>query len=159
MTFSDYLKLRGRLQRSEGFRSREYVDSVGKQTVGFGYNLSDRGVTTLEQILGHTYTGRLTHEEATLVLEHDIVTSEGEVRKAFGWFPELDSVRAQVVIDMAFNMGLPTLRTFKQTLGAMAAGDYNRASHLMLKSKWARQVKGRAVRLANMMDTGVDDDV
>jgi hypothetical protein len=30
----------------------------------------------------------------------------------------------------------------------MGAGEYERASANMLKSKWARQVKSRAVRLA-----------
>jgi lysozyme len=55
---------------------------------------------------------------------------------------------------MAFNLGVEGLKRFKDTLSSVQAGEYQEAAKCMLDSKWASQVKGRAVRLANMMRTG-----
>ena len=71
------------------------------------------------------------------------------------WFPNLDQVRQDVLIDMAYNLGFFGLSTFKNTLAYIANGNYDKAADNMLKSKWATQVKGRAEELAEMMRTGV----
>jgi lysozyme len=55
---------------------------------------------------------------------------------------------------MAFNLGVPGLLKFKNTLRAVREGRFEDAAKGMLASKWARQVKGRAVRLAQVMKTG-----
>ena len=39
-------------------------------------------------------------------------------------------------------------------LAAVEEGDYKKAAKEMLDSKWAFQVKGRAVELAKIMETG-----
>jgi lysozyme len=58
------------------------------------------------------------------------------------------------MVDMLFNLGLPKLLKFKNTLAAIRQGDYERAARGMLNSKWARQVGRRAKELAEMMRTG-----
>jgi lysozyme len=68
-----------------------------------------------------------------------------------------DNVRRFVVKNMLFNIGLGRLLGFKKMLAAVRAGDYDRAAEEMMDSKWARQVKGRAVELAEMMRTGEYD--
>ena len=57
--------------------------------------------------------------------------------------------------DMAFNMGYRVLQ-FKNTMKAVEEGRYEDAAKGMLASKWAKQTKSRAVRLAEMMKTGRD---
>lgn len=60
---------------------------------------------------------------------------------------------------MAFNLGVGVpggkkgLLGFKNTLGMIERGEYAAADG-MLRSLWAKQVKGRAIRLANTMRTG-----
>jgi len=68
-----------------------------------------------------------------------------------------DSVRHDVFVDMVFNMGISRFSKFKKMLAAYEVDNYLEASRQMLDSKWARQVKGRAKRLAKMMKTGVYD--
>jgi len=68
----------------------------------------------------------------------------------FDW---LSPVRQAVLIDMCFNLGIRGLLGFKNTLASVAVGKYEQASRQMLESKWATQVKTRAVRLAKMMAT------
>ena len=63
-------------------------------------------------------------------------------------------VRADALLNMAFNLGVDGLLGFYNTLSSVRAGDYDKAGDNMLASKWARQVKGRAVELAAQMKTG-----
>lgn len=133
-----------RLKVKEGTVTRHgrhipYTDSVGKLTIGWGRNLTDRG---------------LSDAEAELLLANDIADHWHETERAFPWFQRLDPIRQEVIAEMAFNMGVPTLRTFRHTLKAVEDGRYDDAAKGMLASKWARQVKGRAVELASMMRTG-----
>jgi lysozyme len=61
-----------------------------------------------------------------------------------------------VVIDMAFNVGVPRLTGFKKMWAALHCGDYAEAAKEMMDSKWARQVGRRAERLSSMMETGAE---
>lgn len=123
----------------EGYRQFIYEDTVGKRTIGIGFNLDDVGLSL---------------EEAKAVLAIRVANTEKEVLAALPWVRWIDPVRRAVIIDMAYNMGMPTLLTFKRTLSSVQYGHYELAAQQMLESKWARQVKKRAVRLSNMMKTG-----
>jgi lysozyme len=55
---------------------------------------------------------------------------------------------------MGFNLGFKGFMSFKNLIKALKNNDYELAVVEMLNSKWANQVKNRAVRLAKMMETG-----
>lgn len=96
--------------------------------------------------------------EATLI--QDIEEHNAKLYKALPWVLDLDPARRRVLCNMAFNLGVGTpggtkgLLGFKNTLGMIQRGEYAKAADGMLASRWASQVKGRAVRLANTMRTG-----
>jgi lysozyme len=132
-------ELRDQLMRHEGRNLKPYADTVGKLTIGYGRNLTDVGIS---------------EAEAQLLLDHDIETAESELGSVFPWTTALDPIRLRVLIDMAFNMGIAGLRTFKRFLAAVETGDYQTAAADMLESRWARQVGKRAQTLAWMMRDG-----
>ena len=68
-------------------------------------------------------------------------------------------VRAEVLINMAFNMGVPGLLKFRRVLDAVRADDYEAAASHMLDSRWASQVRRRAVELARQMRLGARGEV
>lgn len=140
MTRTQREKLRAQLVLHEGLRLRPYLDSVGKMTIGVGRNLDDRGIT---------------RDEAMTLLEHDIREAIEDL-ETFPSFAALDPIRQRVLVDMRFNLGPSRFRGFKRTLAAVAAGDYVTAASQMRASLWYRQVKARGVRLANMMETGLE---
>lgn len=121
----------------EGIRYHAYRDTVGKLTIGCGRNLDDVGITP---------------DEALYLLRNDIARVQEELTRTFPWFVTLSEIRARVLVDMCFNLGLAGLKTFRATLASLVAGDYVNAARLMLSSKWARQVGTRATRLAYMME-------
>lgn len=123
----------------EGERLKPYRCTAGKLTIGVGRNLDDRGITS---------------EESAMLLDNDIRLLEVELFRALPWASALDDVRQRVLLDMAFNLGLPGLLQFKRTLEAIRTGQYQQAATMMLDSLWARQVGQRAERLSRMMATG-----
>jgi lysozyme len=137
---TDLVKLRQQLELHEGKRFRPYRDTVGKLTVGIGRNIDDVPFS---------------EDEITLMFENDVAQRVGALSARLPWFATLDAIRQRVLIDMSF-MGVETFLGFHETLAAVRDGQYGRAATRMLASKWAGQVGGRAIRLAEMMRTGTD---
>lgn len=129
------------LTRHEGLRLKPYRDTVGKLTIGVGRNLDDFG---------------LTKEEVLVLLHNDILRTMQEARRVFPWYPRLNAVRQNVVLNMVFNLGLYRFSQFKKTIGAIEGKNWDTAAKEMLDSKWASQVGNRAIELAKMMKTGKD---
>jgi lysozyme len=135
----DKERLVDQLIKHEGMELKVYKDSLGIETIGIGRNLVDRGVT---------------EEEARYLCNNDIEIVERELVQSFPIVSSLNDTRIRVLLDMAFNVGLPRLRGFKRMWAALENNDYGEAAKEMLDSKWARQVKTRAYTLARMMESG-----
>jgi lysozyme len=136
----DIQRLVTQLTTDEDKRHKPYRDTVGKLTIGVGRNLDDRG---------------LSDDEIAYLLANDIKIVEKELDREIPWWRGLNDARQNVLANMAFNMGVPSLLAFKNTLLSMRNGSYNQAADGMMSSKWATQVGDRAKRLARQMQTGV----
>lgn len=138
------------LIRHEGLRLKPYCDKTGKEfrspeecgklTIGVGRNLEDRGIT---------------EEEALFLLYNDVMNVISDVRDSIPFFDKLDSIRQEVIVNMAFNLGIGGLLDFVRMLDALQEGDYRRAAKEMLDSLWAKQVGRRAEELAYAMENGM----
>lgn len=122
----------------EGFSGIPYLDSVGKQTIGFGRNLDDNP---------------LTQEEAEHLLKNDLEKVSYEACN-LPYYSGLSPERRAVIINMVYNLGMSRFRKFKKTNKALSDRNYLLAASEMLDSKWAKQVGDRAVRLADIMRDG-----
>lgn len=122
----------------ESCESRPYKDSVGKLTIGVGWNIDDKPMR---------------HDEIMLRLKNDIHEAE-EALSHLQWYMDLDNIRQLVMVDMVFNLGFPRFLMFKKMIAALRIGHYEDAAEEMADSKWARQVGVRAERLITMMRTG-----
>jgi len=143
----------------EGLELLPYKDSLGIDTIGIGRNLEHRGLSEEELVhLGKDISDicewGITKEQAYYLAENDIKIVEEEVCKAHPCVVELDEIRQRVIIDMAFNIGVPRLNKFVKMWKAIDEQDFAEAKVQMLDSRWANQVGNRAVRLSNAMDTG-----
>jgi lysozyme len=124
------------LIKHEGLRLFAYKDTVGKTTIGVGRNLDDRGISK---------------EEALIMLDRDIEDFTQQLSERLFWFDQQPDKVKIVLINMAFNMGLAGLLTFRNTLEHIKNGQYDLASKEMLQSKWASQVGKRAIELSNIL--------
>ena len=145
---------------AEGLRLQVYKDTLGIDTIGIGRNLEDRGITKEElddldiPTIEHVYEYGITEADAVYLATNDVQIVEEELVRAHPCVDKLDSVRQLVLMDMAFNMGVPRLCKFKKMWNAIHNEDFINAAKEMLDSRWANQVKSRSTKLANAMHNG-----
>lgn len=136
------------LRRDEGVRYVIYKDTKGIDTTGVGHNLQAKPLPA-----GWKYP--LNDVQVDSLLDDDLEDVFHDLDRNLPWWTDLTDMRQRVLANMAFNLGIVRLLGFRNTLTAMRQGKFNDAADGMLSSAWAGQVKGRAVRLADMMRKGV----
>lgn len=127
------------LRRHEGFDPHPYLDTTGNWTIGFGRNISTKGITK---------------DEATYLLMNDIADATRQVLENIPQAHGLSRERLSVLVMMCFNMGLFGVLGFKKMLEAIEKKDFQKAASEMLASRWCKQVGARAHYLAEIMLTG-----
>lgn len=141
------------IQRHEGYRPEPYRDSLGKWTVGHGTLLEDMRVpaTTVGGVLD-AITKRERHDVWFL---KDVQTAISDAEQWLGFmFKELTSARQEVVVEMAYQLGINRLSGFVKFRGAIANEDWERARTEMLDSRWHSQTPARAETLADKFRAG-----
>lgn len=133
-------KLIASIQLGEGLRLKPYVDSVGKITIGYGRNLTDKGIST---------------DEADALLNNDIMVAFCEAEDE-PWWPNVinNDARSRALVEMIFNMGLGRFHGFVNAIACLMNNDFTGAAANFMDSLWAKQVHDRAVRLTQMIATG-----
>jgi len=126
------------LKRHEGVELKPYKCTSDKLTIGVGRNLEDVGIS---------------EAEAEYLLMNDL-SRFMKMANEFDWYAGLNDARKAVIISMLFNLGRGGFNKFLKFKQALAEGDHLTASREMLDSRWAKQVKGRAVELSKQMETG-----
>lgn len=134
------------LMEDEGCELVAYPDPISHGapwTIGYGH-------TGPEVHLGL----EISQAQAEADLDADIAKTEAGLNKALAWFAGLDPVRQGVIVNMGYNLGVAGLLQFKHMLADVEDQDWKGAAAQMRSSLWARQVQGRAYRLASLMETG-----
>lgn len=140
--FSNYLegKVRHMLKKHEGFVSHVYEDSTPEKYLTIGYG------RLVDKRLG----GGIDQDEADYLLLNDIKNCIKILSNQLPCYNDLSDNRKIVLINMYFNLG-NRLFKFVNMLAALNEGNYKKVADEMLDSKWAKQVKGRSIELADMM--------
>jgi len=137
----------GDISADEGLRLKAYGDPLtGAEpwTCGYGCTGPDIGPETVWSL-----------EEARQRRDAKLAEVIAELDAHAPWWRSLCDVRQDVLANMAYNLGWPRLAGFHHALAAIQAHDYATGARQLLESAWARQVKGRARRLAEQMRTGL----
>ena len=134
-------KLLELVKTHEGVVKHAYADSRGYLTIGCG------------RLIDKTLGGGLSDDEIDYLLSNDMQRCEDEA-VTYSFYAKLDEARKAVIISMLFNLGKPNFDKFQNFQAALLVGEYRLAASEMLQSRWADQVKGRAVELSKMMETG-----
>lgn len=130
------------IKECEGFSATAYKDSLGYETIGYG------------KLIDKRKGGGITEDEASYLLRNDIENINKEINKNLPWAKNLNEARYGVLVNMAFQMGINGLLSFKSTLALIEVGYYEAAAVQMLKSKWAKQTPERAKKMSEQIKTG-----
>jgi len=133
------VKLKNLIVDHEDYKPFPYTDTVGKITIGIGYNLTDRGLP--DSWINAQY-------------DQDVNYFYSQLLADFPWFKDLCEARQCVLIDMCF-MGYKKFKEFDKMLAAIKAGDFKTAADEIINSEWATEVKKRATQDALIMLTGI----
>jgi len=135
-----------RLIRHEGFRSVPYTDTTGNLTIGFGHKLTSTQAVQ--------YADGISNIDALNLLHADISHCIDECEENLSCYEGLDDVRADVLTEMVFQLGIAGVQKFKNMLTAITAQDWKGAHDAMLDSQWYLQTPKRCAELAGIMLTG-----
>jgi lysozyme len=131
--------LKDYIKKNEGLRLKPYRCKAKKLTIGWGRNLTDRGIS---------------QAEAEVLFEHDLTNAVADLMKVFK-FRELNFLLADqqtALIDMMFNLGLTKFRKFKKMIQAVKDKNFKEAGRQIMDSKYAREdVPKRAARNKKLM--------
>jgi lysozyme len=145
-------KIVERIKIFEGYSAEPYLCPAGKWTIGYGYNYQDRGFRTEEitEILKNGFSEGL----ASKLAERDVRECIRALSKVYPFFNELNEPRQAVLTDMVYQLGMTGFQKFRRMLGAVQAGDFEKAGLEMQDSLWFEQ-SGRRSRInTEQMKTG-----
>ena len=135
----EFAKVREGSVKLDNGNHKLYKCPAGKWTIGYGWNLEDRG---------------LPESVANQLLNLALSEAQEEVAKNVKGWDNCNFARKFVLIDMCFNCGWTTLSKFKKMLKAIENSDWEKASAEMRNSSWYEQVGLRAKVLEKTMLTG-----
>lgn len=130
------------LKRDEGEVLHAYQDSLGFWTIGIGVLIDKRK------------GGGITEEESQYLFQNRLKAKTEELEKRLPWFKTLDPIRQAALQNMAYQLGVPGLLKFTNSLAAIRDERYAHAEALLLQSLWAKQTPNRARRIARQIATG-----
>lgn len=136
----------------EGFRHKQYKDTNG-WSIGNGYSLTQNPLHLDKKTIVN-FKRKGISEATSRKLVSNVCSQNKQLLEAkYEWFNKLSDARAMVLLDMSYNMG--SIDEFDKTLRYLNVGKTTLASQEMLRSRWARQVRHRAVELSQIMKSGI----
>lgn len=127
------------LKADEGLKLKVYKDSLGFNTIGYGFCLDKD----------------FTEEDAIYFLQSRIDSAIEFLTDTYPWFLRLNPNRQAACVDMVYQLGKLGFSKFVATIALLGSEDYEKASQQMLKSTWASQTPNRAKRISEIIRTGV----
>ena len=124
------------IKESEGFRSSVYKDTLGIDTIGYGFAIKDL---------------HLSREDCDRILEMKFAEIKIRVHNKFPFIITLPESVQDVMIECCYQLGVSGFSKFKKTLAYLEAHEFKKAGVEMLDSKWAKQTPNRAKKLSDIV--------
>jgi len=152
------VRLSSSIIENEGCETKPYIDPLYKKTIPKDeLEIIEKHWDKLNITIGYgrcLQTNPLTEREIFYILDSDIGRVHEQLSNKLNYFYLLPENVKDVLLEMAYQLGVSGLLKFKKTLEHINNKDFEKASEEMLDSKWARQTPNRAKELANLMKGG-----
>lgn len=129
------------IQAAEGLRLTPYTDQTGAVHIGYGRNLTGKGIT---------------RAEAEILFKNDLSEAETDLSRnifAREWAGLPEKVQ-EVLINMRYQLGPEGFRGFVDMIAAVRAGDWPTMAKEMKESRWATiQTPERATHLIKIIES------
>ena len=140
-----------KIKETEGFKERIYEDSLGMPTVGYGFLLT--ALTADELALNGGKAEPMSKDVADKILKLKLEKLTAAVFATFNWLKEKPKNIQEVVIEMAYQLGVSKVKKFVTTMHHIRVGEYRAAYQSGMNSLWAKQTPNRAKKvLSGLLD-------
>lgn len=139
------------LNYEEGYREKPYIDTEGYPTVACGIKIGPKSAAL------SNYTFTVPRDVGDVWLESFVKATIAKMNAnpaITAAMKACNEARKDILVSMAYQMGVNGLAGFKNTLAMVSAGNFAGAANGMLASQWAKQTPNRANRHAEVMRTG-----
>nr|ALL27389.1 phage lysozyme 1 [Solen strictus] len=147
LTEQEMTSVKAQLVIDEGRVESIYKDSEGYPTFGIGHLVKSGD---LEH--GKPEGTPVSAARVDQAFKADLDTAISDSNAWSTNFRQWPSEVRQIVVNMMFNMGLPTMNTFKKFKEALESNNWKKAAEEMQNSKWYGQVGDRSKRLVERMN-------
>lgn len=150
------------LMRHEGMRTSVYKDTVGKNTVGIGFNMDSSSSKKIWEKSGidadfdavKAGEQSISPSQAVQLANTSYTIAVNDARSLFKNFDRLDPVRKKALANMSYQLGKSGLGGFKNLISHIESEQWIKAANSVKNSEYAKQVPGRAKEIMIALATG-----
>ena len=137
-----FIQLKARIKKNEGYRNQIYYDQLGKPTTGFGHLIKKK-----ENFL---YKKKYTKKYLNEVFENDFNLALNNLINNYN-VRNLSQNSQEVLLEMIFQLGIKNCLKFKKFNQSLKKKLPHMAALEMLNSRWYTQTPKRVERLINLL--------
>ena len=134
----NYLSLKLRIKKNEGFSSRSYKDQLGNYTIGYGHLIRKKEIVLYKKKIKVSFFQNL--------FENDFKTALDDYNKHFRKYSFSQNIK-ELIVEMIFQMGIQNVLSFKKTLRHIRKNNKFLAALEMMDSIWYKQTPLRVENL------------
>lgn len=134
----NYLSLKLRIKKNEGFSIFPYKDQLGNHTIGYGHLIRKKEIILLKNKHTISFLENLFENDFKIALEN--------YEKHFKKFSFSQNTK-ELIIEMIFQLGIQNVLAFKKTLIHIKKNNKFLASLEMMDSAWYKQTPFRVENL------------
>lgn len=147
------------LKFDEGLKNKAYRDTVGKVTIGIGFNMDNPGArgiwnsTGILESFDDCYKGikTLSPDSITKLLYKCVDIAKSDLKILFSEFDTFPENVQLALINLMFNMGRPTLSKFFTFNKFIKDKNYDRASDQLGTTGYSSQLPQRSKRVRSLL--------
>ena len=134
----NYLSLKLRIKKNEGFSSHPYKDQLGNYTIGYGHLIRKKEIILFKKNFKVSFFQNL--------FENDFKTALDDYNKHFRKYSFSQNIK-ELIVEMIFQMGIQNVLNFKKTLRHIRKKNKFLAALEMMDSIWYKQTPLRVENL------------
>ena len=134
----NYLSLKLRIKKNEGFSSHSYKDQLGNYTIGYGHLIRKKEIFLYKKKIKVSFFQNL--------FENDFKTALDDYNKHFRKYSFSQNIK-ELIVEMIFQMGIQNVLSFKKTLRHIRKNNKFLAALEMMDSIWYKQTPLRVENL------------
>ena len=138
----NFLSLKKKIKKNEGFRNKPYLDSLGHPTIGYGHLITNKEKKTLK--------GKFSKKFLLKLFDKDFKKALRDYKKNFNHKKHPKNTK-EVLVEMIFQLGIKKQQKFLKLNNHLKKNNMFLAALEMKNSLWYKQTPKRVDRLVKLL--------